>query len=139
MPDLYIGKVFNPADKSFGDPFMLDSGDLTTHGIIIGMTGSGKTGLSVDIIEELLKSRVPVIVIDPKGDMGNLALAFDRLAPEQFEPWTAMAMGHKADPARLPEALRERDLAPWHREPLGKFVFTGPWGQSSTLVLKRDP
>ncbi len=87
MPDLYIGKVFNPADKSFGDPFMLDSGDLTTHGIIIGMTGSGKTGLSVDIIEELLKSRVPVIVIDPKGDMGNLALAFDRLAPEQFEPW----------------------------------------------------
>ncbi len=87
MPDLYIGKTFNPEDKSLGDPFHLDSGDLTTHGIVIGMTGSGKTGLSIGIIEELLKAKVPVIVIDPKGDMGNLALAFDRLAPEQFEPW----------------------------------------------------
>lgn len=87
MADLYIGKVFNPADKSLGDRFLLDSSDLTTHGIVIGMTGSGKTGLSIDIIEELLEARVPVIVIDPKGDMGNLALAFDRLAPDQFEPW----------------------------------------------------
>lgn len=87
MPDLYIGKKFNAADKSLGDRFLLDSGDLTTHGIVIGMTGSGKTGFSIGIIEELLKARVPVIVIDPKGDMGNLALAFDRLAPEQFEPW----------------------------------------------------
>ncbi len=87
MPDLYIGKTFNPADRSLGERFMLDSSDLTTHGIVIGMTGSGKTGLSIGIIEELLKAKVPVIVIDPKGDMGNLALAFDRLAPEQFEPW----------------------------------------------------
>ncbi|MBK7330011.1 MAG: DUF853 family protein [Dehalococcoidia bacterium] len=87
MADLYIGKKFNAADKSLGDRFFLDSGDLTTHGIVIGMTGSGKTGFSIGIIEELLKAKVPVIVIDPKGDMGNLALAFDRLAPEQFEPW----------------------------------------------------
>ncbi len=87
MPDLYVGKEFNSADKSLGERFLLDSSDLTTHGIVIGMTGSGKTGFSIGIIEELLKSKVPVIVIDPKGDMGNLALAFDRLAPEQFEPW----------------------------------------------------
>jgi len=87
MADLYIGKAVNPADESLGERFLLDSGDLTTHGIVIGMTGSGKTGLSIGIIEELLKARIPVIVIDPKGDMGNLALAFDRLAPEQFEPW----------------------------------------------------
>jgi hypothetical protein len=87
MPDLYIGKVFDPEDKSLGEPFMLDSSDLTTHGMVIGMTGSGKTGFSIDMIEELLKAKVPVIVIDPKGDMGNMALAFDRLAPEQFEPW----------------------------------------------------
>ncbi|MEX0782759.1 MAG: helicase HerA-like domain-containing protein [Dehalococcoidia bacterium] len=87
MPDLYIGKEFKAEDKSLGERFLLDSGDLTTHGIVIGMTGSGKTGLSIGIIEELLKAKVPVIVIDPKGDMGNLALAFDRLAPEQFEPW----------------------------------------------------
>jgi nitroreductase len=59
--------------------------------------------------------------------------------PEHFEAWTALAIGYKADPAQLPDALRERDLTPRQRKPLGKFVFTGKWGQSSTLVLKRDP
>jgi nitroreductase len=59
--------------------------------------------------------------------------------PEHFEAWTAMAIGYKADPATLPDALKERDLAPRQRKPLGKFVFTGKWGQSSPLVLKRDP
>jgi nitroreductase len=58
--------------------------------------------------------------------------------PEHFEAWTAMAIGYKADPARLPDALKERDLAPRQRRPLGKFVFTGRWGQPSPLVLKRD-
>ncbi len=87
MPDLYLGKSFNPADRSLGDRFLLDPSDLTTHGIVIGMTGSGKTGLAISLIEEALRAKVPVIVVDPKGDMGNLALAFDRLAPEQFEPW----------------------------------------------------
>ncbi len=87
MGDLYLGKVFDRETKTLGDRFMLDPGDLTTHGIVIGMTGSGKTGLSVGLIEEALSQKIPVIVIDPKGDMGNLALAFDRLAPEQFQPW----------------------------------------------------
>ncbi len=58
--------------------------------------------------------------------------------PEHFEAWTALAIGYKADPAALPDALRERDLTPRQRKPLGKFVFTGQWGQSSPLVLKRD-
>jgi nitroreductase len=58
--------------------------------------------------------------------------------PEHFEAWTAMAIGYKADPARLADALRERDLAPRQRRPLGRFVFTGRWGQPSPLVLKRD-
>ena len=58
--------------------------------------------------------------------------------PEHFEAWTAMAIGYKADPAKLPDALKERDLAPRQRRPLGKFVFTGQWGQPSPLVLKRD-
>jgi nitroreductase len=59
--------------------------------------------------------------------------------PKHFEAWTAMAIGYKADPAKLPDALRERDLTPRQRKPSGKFVFTGKWGQSSPLVLKRDP
>jgi nitroreductase len=63
--------------------------------------------------------------------------------PEHFEAWTAMAIGYKADPAKLPDALKERDLAPRQRKPLSKFVFTGRdnrhrWGQSSPLVVKTD-
>jgi hypothetical protein len=58
--------------------------------------------------------------------------------PEHFEAWTAMAIGYKASPAKLPEALKERDLAPRQRKPLNEFVFAGVWGQPSPLVLKRD-
>ena len=58
--------------------------------------------------------------------------------PEHYEAWTALAIGYKADPATLPDSLRGRDLTPRQRKPLGKFVFTGKWGQSSPLVLKRD-
>ena len=58
--------------------------------------------------------------------------------PEHCEAWTAMAIGYKADPAKLPDALKGRDLAPRQRKPLGEFVFTGQWGQPSPLVLKRD-
>ena len=84
---LYLGKVFDPSTNAVGEPFLLRSADLTTHGIVIGMTGSGKTGLSIVLIEEALKEGIPVIVVDPKGDMGNLALAFPRLAGEDFAPW----------------------------------------------------
>jgi nitroreductase len=58
--------------------------------------------------------------------------------PEHFEVWTAMAIGYKADPAKLPDALKERDLAPRQRKPLREFVFTGQWGKPSPLVLKGD-
>ena len=58
--------------------------------------------------------------------------------PEHYEAWTAMAIGYKADPAKLPDALKERDLTPRQRKPLSQFVFTGKWEQPSPLVLKRD-
>src|ERR1019366_2578959 len=58
--------------------------------------------------------------------------------PEHNEAWTALAIGYKADPATLADAVKERGLTPRQRKPLGKFVFTGQWGQSSPLVLKRD-
>jgi nitroreductase len=58
--------------------------------------------------------------------------------PEHSEAWTAMAIGYKADPAKLPDALKERDLAPRQRKPLSEFVFTGRWEKPSPLVLKRD-
>ena len=58
--------------------------------------------------------------------------------PEHYEAWTAMAIGYKADPATLPDAMKERDLAPWQRKPLNEFVFTGLWKRPSPLVLKLE-
>jgi nitroreductase len=58
--------------------------------------------------------------------------------PEDAEAWTAIAIGYKGDPAKLPDVLKERDLKPRQRKPLDQFVFTGKWGQASPIVLKRD-
>jgi hypothetical protein len=68
-------------------PFLFKSKDLTTHAAIIGMTGSGKTGLGIGLIEEAIIDNIPSIIIDPKGDMGNLLLAFPDLLPQDFLPW----------------------------------------------------
>ncbi len=65
----------------------LDRDQLVTHGVIFGMTGSGKTGLSITLLEELILADVPLILIDPKGDLPNLALLFPELEPEAFLPW----------------------------------------------------
>ena len=67
------------------------SSDLTTHGVVVGMTGSGKTGLAVCLIEEALLAGIPALVLDPKGDMGNLALVFPDLQPASFRPWVSEA------------------------------------------------
>jgi hypothetical protein len=84
----YLGKKRDEASgKATEEIVLYDSGDLTTHAVIIGMTGSGKTGLGIGLIEEAALDHVPVIAIDPKGDMGNLLLSFPELAPADFEPW----------------------------------------------------
>ena len=84
---LYLGKELDPGAKELGARLELDPADLLTHGLIVGMTGSGKTGLAIALIEEVLRQGVPVLAIDPKGDLGNLLLLFDDLAPAPFEPW----------------------------------------------------
>lgn len=86
--ELYIGERIEPAsgDRT-GDPVLLDSADFTTHGVIVGMTGSGKTGLGVVLMEEALLAGIPVLAIDPKGDLSNLCLTFGDLAPADFAPW----------------------------------------------------
>ena len=81
--DLFLGRSVTKAPASLA----LDPDDLMTHGLIVGMTGSGKTALGIILIEELLKRGIPVLAIDPKGDIGNLALAFPRLSPDEFAPW----------------------------------------------------
>ncbi len=109
--ELFLGKAFDPATEALGEPFRLDPDDLTTHGLVVGMTGSGKTGLSTVIIEELLGAGIPVIAIDPKGDLVNLALAFDRLAPEQFAPW--LENTSEPEPPEVVAGRWQKGLADW--------------------------
>jgi hypothetical protein len=88
MADLQLGGQVDPASHQRGDALTkVGSGDLTTHGVIVGMTGSGKTGLGVVLIEECLDAGIPTLLIDPKGDLTNLCLIFPELSPADFEPW----------------------------------------------------
>lgn len=82
----YMGKRWQ-AGAALDEPVLLDARTLTTHAVCVGMTGSGKTGLCVALLEEALLDGVPVLAIDPKGDLANLALTFPNLAPTDFAPW----------------------------------------------------
>ena len=79
---LYIGR-----ESETDEPVLLKASSLTTHGVVFGMTGSGKTGLGVNILEEAALSEIPTLILDPKGDMGNIMLTFPQLRPEDFRPW----------------------------------------------------
>jgi hypothetical protein len=84
----YVGKEFSlKKNKLIDNPILYDSRDLTTHAVCIGMTGSGKTGLCIDIIEEATLNGIPSIIIDPKGDMTNLFLSFPDFQPSDFKEW----------------------------------------------------
>ncbi len=83
----YLGKRVGPDAPKEPEPVLYDAKDLTTHGVIVGMTGSGKTGLGIGLIEEAAIDGIPTIAIDPKGDLGNLLLTFPDLAPADFAPW----------------------------------------------------
>lgn len=84
----YLGTENKGLDGGDQADFMLlDSRDLVTHAMCVGMTGSGKTGLGICLLEEAAMDGIPAIVVDPKGDMGNLLLTFPDLAPSDFEPW----------------------------------------------------
>ena len=82
----YLGRT-KAADGAPASNLLYDAKDLTTHAMIVGMTGSGKTGLAVSLIEEAAIDGVPAILIDPKGDLANLLLQFPEMRPEDFRPW----------------------------------------------------
>jgi hypothetical protein len=84
----YIGRAYDlKARKILDQPTLYDPDDLTTHGVVVGMTGSGKTGLCIDILEEAALNSIPALLIDPKGDIANLLLHFPELSVEDFQPW----------------------------------------------------
>ena len=88
LGSFYLGRRFDDAEEVITpDLVMYDAKDLTTHAVCVGMTGSGKTGLCVSLLEEAAIDGIPAIVIDPKGDMGNLLLNFPGLSAADFRPW----------------------------------------------------
>jgi Helicase HerA, central domain len=109
---LFLGEHLEPGTrKRNGDPVLLEAADLTTHGVIVGMTGSGKTGLGVVLIEEALLAGIPTLAIDPKGDLGNLLLTFPEMKPDDFAPWV-----EDGEPAEVAKQWSE-GLAGWGIEP----------------------
>jgi len=108
----HVGKVLDPATgKPGADDLVIGSSDLMTHGVVVGMTGSGKTGLAVVLLEEALLAGIPVLIIDPKGDMGNLALTFPDLTAASFQPWVS-ASDAQAEGITV-EALAEKTATSW--------------------------
>ncbi len=116
MADLFLGGTIDPAthERTTDDAtshVSVATDQLTTHGVIVGMTGSGKTGLGVIVIEEALRSGLPVIAIDPKGDLTNLCLTFPDLAAGDFRPWIDEAQAKNAE--RTPDEFAADQAALW--------------------------
>jgi hypothetical protein len=119
----YLGKLYDMPSQQLRDDIVLyDSKDLNTHAVIIGMTGSGKTGLGIALLEEALIDNIPVIAIDPKGDLPNLLLNFPQLQPDDFRPWIneqdALNAGLTPDQFAAKQATLWRNgLAQWDQDP----------------------
>lgn len=126
MGVFYLGKEYDMGQKKMQDDLVLyKSKDLTTHGVIIGMTGSGKTGLGISMIEEAAIDNIPVIAIDPKGDIGNLKLTFPDLKDEDFRPWINI---HEAENKGLsPDEYAKSQAQLWRKG-------LSDWGQDGRRI-----
>lgn len=120
----YLGRFFDlKAGQAGQEPLLYSLEDLTTHAVILGMTGSGKTGLCIDLLEEAALNNLPAIMVDPKGDITNLLLQFPNLLPEDFKPWInadqARREAKTIDQAASETAERWRSgLGEWDIEPV---------------------
>ncbi|MBS3987581.1 MAG: DUF87 domain-containing protein [Erysipelothrix sp.] len=128
MGVFYLGKELDSETKQLSDNLVLmQSKDLTTHAMIIGMTGSGKTGLGISMIEEAALDQIPVIAIDPKGDLANLALTFPQLRQADFEPWINLSEASNKGLSKEEFALNQAEQ--WKKG-------LASWGQSGERIQK---
>lgn len=108
----YLGKQYDVAARARTDvPVLYDSADLVTHAVIVGMTGSGKTGLGIGLMEEAAIDGIPVLAVDPKGDLANLLLTFPGLSGAEFSPWVNQDEARAA--GQTPEAYGAAEAAKW--------------------------
>ena len=126
LGSFYLGKEYDlERDERLQELLMLDARDLTTHAVCVGMTGSGKTGLCIDLLEEAAIDNVPAIIIDVKGDMTNLLLGFPELQAEDFLPWINPDDARRKGLQPLEFASRQADA--WRKG-------LGEWGQQATRI-----
>ena len=124
----YLGREYDiEAAKPTSIPVLYESRDLVTHAVCVGMTGSGKTGLCLGLLEEAAIDGVPVIAIDPKGDLGNLLLTFPSLSAEEFRPWVDEDEAHRS--SQTPEAFAEAEAARWK-------AGLADWGQEGDRITR---
>ncbi len=124
----YLGRVYDGERGQVKDELLLyDSKDLTTHALCVGMTGSGKTGLCIALLEEAGIDGIPAVIIDPKGDLGNLLLTFPEVRPTDFQPWV--------DPA---EAGRKGLSLEEHATQTAQLWKNGlaDWGQDGARIAR---
>ena len=125
---LYLGRPYDLANKKPKDGWLLyDSKDLVTHAVCVGMTGSGKTGLCLALLEEAAIDGIPAIIIDPKGDLSNLLLTFPNLQAKDFLPWI------NEDDARK-KGLSSEDYAAQQAETWKKGLAS--WGQDGERIQR---
>ncbi len=122
----YLGRVRDlEAGNTTSECLLYDSRDLTTHAVCVGMTGSGKTGLCISLLEEAGIDGIPAIAVDPKGDIGNLLLTFPQLRPEDFQPW--IDQSEAARQGQSPEQSAQQTADQW-RHGLAE------WGQDGARI-----
>ena len=128
LASFYLGRHYDLAAGEMTDELMMyDAKDLCTHAMCVGMTGSGKTGLCIGLLEEAAIDRIPAICVDPKGDLANLLLTFPDLNPDDFKPW--LEQGEASRKGVTLDGLAEQKAELW-REGLAS------WGQTSERLRK---
>jgi hypothetical protein len=125
--NFYLGRAYDPISQTItGQPINYDPSDLTTHAVVTGMTGSGKTGLCIGLLEEAALQGIPAIIIDPKGDLTNLVLHFPDLAPQDFQPWIDADLARRT--RKTVEQVAAEAAEAWRKG-------LGDWGISRERLL----